>query len=288
MKFLELIRISNWIKNVFIGLPLLFSFHLMQFEAIKNTLIAIIAFSLFNSFFYIINDIADINKDKLHPRKKKRPLASGKVSVNTAILVAICVLLLSIGISYFLPADFKYPLIAYGAINILYSYFLKKINIIESVSIAAGFVIRVLAGCVAIGVTASSWIVVLTFFLALFLAFIKRKSELKLLNEKSSGHRSVLKNYSVEMLDKFIYICATVCVTGYLMYTLENKAIHGSNSQFLVYTTLFVVIGIFRFIQLSDSTKYAGEGDPTTLVVKDRFSQINIAVWVITVFVILY
>lgn len=286
---LKQIRIKQWIKNLLIFAPILFSFNLFNRNDILYSIITFFSFSFLASFIYIVNDIKDIESDKLHPTKKNRPIPSGKLSLTQAYIIALCLLICSIILSYIVHKQLLYfILLGYLTINILYAYKLKHISIIDCITIAIGFELRILAGCAAIGVIASDFILVVTFFLALVLAFIKRKGELQLLNADSSKHRKVLSYYTVSLLDKYIFATATLTLIGYLFYTLDENVIKQIGNDYLKYSIVFVLYGIFRFIQLSDIDVYDKEGDPTTLIYKDKALQITIFSWMIYVILCLY
>jgi 4-hydroxybenzoate polyprenyltransferase len=257
---------------------------------VQRAILAFIVFSLSCSFIYIINDWADADKDALHPRKKNRPIPSGKISKNQALLIGLLAIGSAVGIFVLtqLPMAFGGITLLYVLLNIAYSFVLKSINIIEFFIVAINFVFRVLAGCYVIQVNPTSWILVVSFFLALFLILIKRKSELVVLKDQAKNHRAVLQHYSVELLDKFIFIVATITITAYLLYTMDVKVQTALHTDKILYTSLFVVLGIFRFVQLSQSSEFEGEGDPTTLLFKDRFTQVNLLLWMISLIAMLY
>ena len=286
--YLKLLRVSSWVKNTLLFAPLVFSMNLLHVEYYGKLFTAFICFSLLSSCIYIINDIKDINADQLHPRKKHRPLPSKKISVGNAILIAI----LCFTISFILAAwvnqlYFIWVLIGYFTLNIAYIFKLKYINLLDCFSIATGFVLRVLAGCYAIEVVPSDWIVVVSFFLALFLAFGKRKSELILLDKSAGKHREVLSSYTKETLDIYIYICAVICISSYLIYTLTSETIPEHLHSYLKYSAVFVVFGIFRYIRLIHA-KQETDGDPTVMFYTDRALQITILGWIIFVVLIFY
>jgi decaprenyl-phosphate phosphoribosyltransferase len=286
----ELIRIKSWVKNGFIFIPIFFSLNLFNANLFLIDLIAFISFSLCCSSIYVVNDLIDYNRDKSHPRKKHRVLPSGRISKRFAILIAFVLLIGSISISFVcrLNKYYLYILISYLLLNLIYSIYLKKVNIIEMVCISFNFVLRVFAGCFVISVNPSKWIIVVTFFLSLFLVLIKRKSEINLLKDKASIHREVLKFYTKEVLDKFIFISATIILASYLLYTMDDFVIRSLGSDYIFYTVLFVLIGVFRFIQLSDNNEYMGEGDPTILLYKDRYTQINLIAWFLSLLFLIY
>ena len=288
VNYLKLIRISNWLKNLFVISPLVFSLKLTSPGPVVHSLIAFFVFSFTASGFYIYNDLIDLHKDLLHPRKKERPLASGIISKNIAVVIMILFFVAGIAGLFFLPIPFTYILASYVVLSILYNMFLKEVNLLETVVLAVFFVIRVLAGCFAITVVPSHWILSITFFLALFLVFIKRKSEIIMLGQAAEEHRKVLKNYSMVLLDRFIYITAAITLTSYMLYTINESVVQIFGSDILIYSTVFVVLGLFRFIQLSESGTYQYEGDPTTLLLKDRFLQVVVLCWAMYVVAVLY
>jgi 4-hydroxybenzoate polyprenyltransferase len=286
--FFRLIRINNWIKNIFLFFPLVFSLKLFNVESILHSIIGFFAFSFASSFIYIINDILDIENDKIHPRKQNRPLPSGQISIIRAIVIAFVLVVSSLLLAFHLHMLFFMIVAGYLLLNLAYNFYLKHVNLMDILSIALNFVLRILAGCYAIAVVPSNWIIVVTFFVSLVLIFIKRKSELKVLKDGYTKHRPVLKHYSKEILDKFIQISATITIFAYVMYTLDDVVVRVFKTDKLLYSTVFVVIGLFRFIQLSESERYNNEGDPTLLILKDRFIQLISFLWMVYVILILY
>lgn len=289
MLIIKQLRIKQWIKNLLIFAPLLFSFNLFNTTDLLYSVYTFISYSFLASFVYIINDIKDIDADKIHPTKKNRPLASGKLKLSSAYILALICLIIATSFSVLIHKESLYfILLGYLALNITYAYVLKHISIVDCISIAIGFELRIIAGCVAIGVIPSNFIMVVTFFLALLLAFIKRKGEIQSLTEQSAKHRKVLSYYTVALLDKYIFASATITIIGYLFYTIDENIIKLIGNGHLKYSIVFVVYGIFRFIQLSDIDIYEKEGDPTTLIYKDRAIQLSILLWIIYVTLCLY
>lgn len=277
--YLRLIRVQSWIKNLFLVAPLIFSFNLFNTDLYGKLLAAFLAFCFLSSTVYVFNDLIDMESDKLHPRKKNRPLPSGKVNRQAAVFAGVACIVLAAVLSMVVDSRaFIYALLCYLAINIAYILKLKQLSLVDCFCIACGFVIRVLAGCYAIDVIPSDWIIVVTFFLALFLAFNKRKSELVLLDKNSQHHRIALSGYSIKTLDVYIYLCAAICITAYLMYTLTSNSIPVNLHNPLKYSAFFVVFGLFRYIQINDVEK-AEDGDPTVVFYKDRYLQIAILLW---------
>jgi decaprenyl-phosphate phosphoribosyltransferase len=283
------IRIHQWIKNLLIFAPLIFSRKLFDQTAFVHASLAFLAYCMAASAIYVINDLKDLAGDRLHPVKKYRPLASGKLSPSVGMVLVVACILSCAGLLSMLH-DFVLALIlaAYCLINILYSVYFKNISIIDCFFIALGFELRIIAGCKAIDVLPSDFILVVTFFLALMLGFVKRKGELKVLSRDAESHRKVLSDYSIGMMDKFIYSCSTMTLISYMFYTIDKNVINLVGHDYLKYSLIFVVYGLFRFVQLADIDKFQGEGDPTTLIYKDKPVQLTLALYLAFVLICFY
>jgi 4-hydroxybenzoate polyprenyltransferase len=288
--YFELLRIKSWVKNGFLFLPLVFALKLLEQDLFLSVVIAFFSFSFCSSFIYIINDVLDAQADALHPRKKNRPIPSGKISSQLALMIGLGCLAVSFGLvfSFAISVFFSYVLLCYLFLNIAYVLVLKNIHLIELFVVAINFVLRVLAGCFVINVAPSNWILVVTFFLSLLLVLVKRRAELVVLGTNAAAHRKVLKYYSEGFLDKLILIAATITITAYILYSIDPKVTFLLKTNSLIYTSVFVVIGVFRFVQLSEGKEFEGEGDPTTLLFKDRFTQLVLLAWLISLFLLLY
>ena len=288
--YFELLRIKSWVKNGFLFLPLVFALKLLHQELFFSVVIAFFSFSFCSSFIYIINDVLDAKADALHPRKKNRPIPSGKISSRLALMIGVGCLAVSFGLvfSFAISVFFSYVLLCYLFLNIAYVLVLKNIHLIELFVVAINFVLRVLAGCFVINVAPSNWILVVTFFLSLLLVLVKRRAELVVLGTNAAAHRKVLKYYSEGFLDKLILIAATITITAYILYSIDPKVTFLLKTNSLIYTSVFVVIGVFRFVQLSEGKEFDGEGDPTTLLFKDRFTQLVLLAWLISLLFLLY
>jgi 4-hydroxybenzoate polyprenyltransferase len=288
--YFELLRIKSWVKNGFLFLPLVFALKLLEQDLFLSVVIAFFSFSFCSSFIYIINDVLDAQADALHPRKKNRPIPSGKISSQLALMIGLGCLAVSFGLvfSFAISVFFGYVLLCYLFLNIAYVLVLKNIHLIELFVVAINFVLRVLAGCFVINVAPSNWILVVTFFLSLLLVLVKRRAELVVLGTNAAAHRKVLKYYSEGFLDKLILIAATITITAYILYSIDPKVTFLLKTNSLIYTSVFVVIGVFRFVQLSEGKEFEGEGDPTTLLFKDRFTQLVLLAWLISLFLLLY
>jgi decaprenyl-phosphate phosphoribosyltransferase len=288
VSFIKLIRVNNWIKNLFVFFPLLFSANLTSASSLFNSTLAFLAFCFTSSFVYIINDIKDKEQDKLHPTKQRRPIASGSISIPVALAVAACMFVAGFAIMATLSVSLIYILLFYVLMNIAYSFYLKHVSIVDCICVAIGFVLRIQTGCLAINVPASDWILTVTFFLALYLAFSKRKSELLLLDKDSGTFRKSLDGYNLKLLDIYILICATISLAAYLLYSFDQRVISTFHNDNLKYSVVFVVIGFFRYFQIIETKTHNGEGDPTTLVLKDRPLQLAILMWVLYIIWVIY
>ena len=287
MKYLLFsMRMKQWIKNLFILLPLIFGKKLLIFPANFKNVLAFFAFSLVASATYIINDIVDIEKDKIHPTKRLRPIASGKVRIWHAIIAAIVLGISSIALSFMINTYLGYILVAYFMFNILYSYMLKEIVIIDVFSIGVFFLLRIMAGSIAAGVVLSHWIIIMTMLLALFLGFNKRRQELKLLKNKAIYHRRVLIKYNPYFIDQMIAVITSSIVISYTLYTVDARTIKEFGTENLIWSVPFVYYGIFRYLYLIHKVKK--EGDPTRILLSDKMLQLNIALWICVCIAVIY
>jgi 4-hydroxybenzoate polyprenyltransferase len=249
-EYLKLIRIPQWIKNFFVFVPLLFSLHLFDKNYFILSLKAFVVFSLASSFVYVINDIIDIEADRAHPKKKNRPLASGRIKKSSAIILAIILLLVVLSSYFFFNFHFVLFLYSFLILNILYSFFFKHIVILDIFSIAAGFSIRVLAGAAVIDVPVSSWLILTTMFISLFLGVMKRHSELVQVADSNKVTRKVLAEYSTNFTNQMATVAASGVIICYALYTVSQRTLSVFNTENLIYTTPFVVFGIFRYMYL--------------------------------------
>lgn len=276
-KYLELIRAKHWVKNILIFIPLLCSNEINRNNIIK-IILAFFAFSFATSFVYILNDIKDIEKDKLHPRKCKRPLPSGKIKKSIAIYIAIIMITLSIIINCFINKNILnislYLLLSYIIINVFYSLGLKNIAIIDVILLASGFVIRVYYGAAINDIEVSNWLFLTILNASLFLGLGKRKKELV----KNKESRKVLEEYNKDFLDKFQYIELALTLVFYSLWTMEQ------NTKFLVFTIPIVIIIFMRYCLIIEKSD---EGDPTTILYQDKMLILLSLIYIIIMFVLL-
>jgi len=279
-------RISHWVKNLFLFAALIFSGHLFRPGELLLTVLGFLCFSLVSSSIYLINDITDLEKDRIHPLKSKRPVASGALSINAAALAAAGLLIIGLGASFQINSRFGLVTALYMVVNVFYSLFLKKVVILDVMSIAVSFVLRVLAGAVLIDVSASEWLILCTLLLSLFLGFSKRRHELLLLEKEAAGHRSVLVQYSPHFLDQMTAIVTASTVMSYALYTISEETVRKFNTRDLIYTLPFVLYGIFRYLYLVHKREEGG--NPTKILLTDLPMIVNLLLWIIVCVVIIY
>ena len=287
LKLFELIRPKQWIKNLFLFAPILFAGQLLNLGLLSKNFIAFIAFCGVSSCVYIINDIVDIESDRVHRKKRYRPLASGDITVRTAVIFLIILFILTLLLSLTLNLYFGITVFTYFVINILYSFKVKHIVILDVFFVSFGFMLRVAAGAAAISVPVSSWMILTTIFVSLFLAVSKRRAELSQIEQENiEKQRKVLDHYAIEFTEQMNTIAATGTIICYALYTVSSKAISTFQTDKLIYTTPFVIYGIFRYLYLIHK-KNLGES-PTQIVTKDIPIIINTIIWFIASALIIY
>lgn len=296
-KFLRLIRVHQWIKNVFVFIPLLFSLHLFNKDYFITTLLAFLVFCLASSAIYVINDLVDIESDRAHPVKKNRPLPSGAISQKAAIITASLLLVVVFWLMMYFNFEFIILVVAFVVLNVIYSFWLKNLVLLDVFSIAAGFSLRVLAGAFVIQVPISSWLLLTTMFISLFLGVMKRRSELVLVTENlrqnvesaeqtGTNSRKVLAQYSLNFADQMATVAATGVIVCYALYTVAPRTVSIFHTERLIYTTPFVVFGIFRFMYLE---YMSGKAENTTQTLATDFPMIaNVLLYAVATVMIIY
>ena len=290
LAIIQLIRPYQWVKNGFIFLPMFFSGQLLNPTIQFSSLVAFIAFSLAASSIYCFNDIIDIASDRLHPEKCMRPIASGVISIKMAyILMSIC-FAASILILFLCGGEQRYSLMAliafYYLMNIAYCIFLKRYAIVDVIVISLGFVLRIFVGGTATNIWLSEWIVIMTFLLALLLAFAKRRDDVVLLQNTGVSHRKNTNRYNLDFINQVMTVISTVTIVAYIMYTLSPDVIERFQSRYIYITAFFVLVGIIRYLQLTIVDLISG--NPTKVLLKDRFIQICILGWIASFLIIIY
>ncbi|MBU0634025.1 MAG: decaprenyl-phosphate phosphoribosyltransferase [Candidatus Omnitrophica bacterium] len=279
-------RPRQWVKNLFIFAALIFSQNLFNISLFIKTVSAGILFCLISSCAYIINDLTDKKDDKFHPFKSKRPLVSGELNNFHAIILVALLTPVVLTLSYKLNFNFFVAITAYFLLQLFYSFLLKHAVILDVFSLAFGFVLRVVAGALIIDVKISSWLLICTLLLTLFLALCKRRHELISLNEKAVRHRKSLRYYSPHLLDQMISIVTASTFISYILYTRSQETIQKFQTEALIFTTPFVLYGIFRYLYLV--YKEDGGGAPDNIFLTDKALLINSIFWLISVYIILY
>lgn len=288
-KILQLIRPHQWLKNGFVFIPMFFGGGLLELSNIIESFITFVSFSFMASSIYCLNDIIDVDADRRHPLKSQRPIASGAVSVTSAYVLMALMVLLSLSLLFFLPQNgWKVAAIIlfYFVMNLGYCYKLKQYAILDVCIIAFGFVLRILAGGTATDIMLSNWLVLMTFLLTLFLSFAKRRDDVVRMNETGEAPRQNTIRYNLTFINQAITITASVTLVCYVMYTVSPEVVNRFNTQYLYLTSIFVLVGLLRYIQLTVVDKQSG--DPTKILMKDRFTQLVVVGWITAFLIIIY
>jgi len=280
------IRPGEWTKNLFVFAGLLFGQRLTDAVAVKRAGLAFLIFCALAGVVYLVNDVADRDRDRQHPRKRNRPIASGALGVPTALGAAAVLTACGLGAAWWLGRDFFAVAAGYLLLLVLYSGPLKHIVIIDVLTIAIGFVLRVAAGAVAIGVPISQWLLICTILLALFLGLSKRRHEIVLLADGAIGHRRILEEYSPYLLDQMIGVVTASTLMAYMLYATSHETADRFGTSLLGLTIPFPLYGIFRYLYLVHRKE--GGGSPAELLLNDRPLLACVALWAVGVAVIIY
>ena len=282
---INLLKIKHYVKNIVVFIPLVFSLKFLELNATLEAVIAFIAFNLIASAVYIFNDILDVENDKLHPVKKFRPIASGKISIHLAwilfVLFAISAFIVALTVNKLVFLS----IFLYLILNIWYSLQLKSLPIIDAVGIALGFILRILAGCSAILVVPSPLVILLTFFTSMFFTFSKRKLEYKLLDDKGLCRKSI-KGYNETLLNQFVMTNAVLSIAFYITYMLDSTTIQRTGSEYLFITVIPFTIIIYRLVFKIYTAN--DNDDPAEFFYHDKTLKILIFTYLIILFIVLY
>ena len=273
---LEIIRIKHWIKNLFVFIPVFISGNILQLDLVFNSLLMFLSFCGAASSIYIINDLVDLDRDKSHPIKKLRPLPSQRLPQYAAYLFLFFLIFSTLFVLSFINFAGWEMVALYFLINLLYSFYIKHIAILDIVSISTGFVLRVQAGLAATDLDGSFWLIALTFSLSMLLAIGKRKGEFK--NKNMNLSRPSLKDYSLNFLNSLQLVFMTSIIIFYVFYTYFTITFPGDRSM-LMYSSLFVIIGLCRYMQINLSENSIDE--PVDILYKDKFMLIAVCCWVL-------
>lgn len=287
LSIFKIIRPKQWIKNLFVFIPMFFGGHMLDVRALMASFLAFIAFSLAASSVYCFNDIIDVDADRRHPVKCHRPIASGAVSITQGYMLMTLMIILSFAILLFNGSWLvAATIITYYLMNLAYCARLKDYAIIDVCIIASGFVLRILAGGFATDVIPSKWLVLMTFLLTLFLSFAKRRDDVLRMNQTGQAPRKNTIRYNLTFINQAITITAGVTLVCYIMYTVSPEVTLRLHNEYLYLTSIFVIIGLLRYIQIAVVDEKSG--DPTKVVLHDHFTQLVILGWIIAFVLIIY
>jgi len=290
LHLLRALRPKQWIKNGILFLPMAFTlneywrpFSPEMWRYLALSLLAFLVFCLLSGAVYLVNDVVDIEKDRLHPTKRLRPIASGAISSRTALTAAAVLALIGIAGAFALGLPFGLVALAYLIVQAAYNYVLRDLVLLDVFTIAAGFVLRAVGGAVVIQVAISPWLYICTVLLSLFLGFSKRRHELILLNDQAGNHRQILREYTPELLEEILSVVTSSTVMAYSLYTFTYPKLPQNHAMML--TIPFVLYGIFRYLYLVH-LKNEG-GSPEEILLGDRPFLLNVTLWIISVVIIL-
>ena len=285
---LKLMRPYQWVKNVFVFIPLFFGGQLTEMDQLLNSIIMFVAFCLAASSIYCFNDIIDVEADRNHYAKRNRPIASGAVSIKEAYVIMFLLIAVSIAILWlFLPeVNALIVVMAYWILQMAYCAILKRQAIVDVTILAFGFVLRIVAGGIAADVTVSKWLVLMTFLLTLFLGFAKRRDDVLLYNKDGKSPRYNTRRYNLTFLNQALTICGSVMLVCYIMYTVSPEVMAKFGSHYIYLTSIYVLLGLLRYIQLTVVDEKSG--DPTKMLLHDRFIRLDVLAWLLTFLFLIY
>jgi len=278
-ELLRLMRPHQWVKNGFVFTGLLFGHAWHDNSLVWQVVVAAMSFCLVSSSIYIVNDIADREQDKLHPAKRNRPLAAGTVSVASGIMLAFFLAVAAFAMALWVSGDTLLIVSCYAVMNLAYSFRLKHVVLLDVFIIAAGFMLRILAGTVGVDIPPSQWLLLCGLMVTLFLGFSKRRAEIIALTDEKSSHRKVLEHYSAILLDNLIVVTASGVIMSYSLYTMNPDTIRIQGTANLIYTVPFVMYGVFRYIYLLHHQ--SGGGDPSRDLARDSHMLGVVGGWLI-------
>jgi decaprenyl-phosphate phosphoribosyltransferase len=286
--YIRLLRPRDWAKNLFLIVPSFFAGQFFVPSRVPKILEGFIAFCFFASSIYIINDYRDIEDDRKHPVKCNRPLASGKVKKTPAIILCISLLIIGSLFGYLADPNFLFLFILglYFTINLSYSFGLKNIAILDILMLSSGFVLRVKGGAVISKVDTSEWLIIMTFLLSLFMAIAKRRDDLLLKSSTGTDMRKSMTGYNLDFLNTMLGLFSAIIIVAYINYTVSPTTIMRLGTYRLYYSSLFVIAGLMRYLQITFVLKKSGS--PTEILYKDFFIQVTLVLWVLSIYAILY
>lgn len=282
---LRSLRPRQWAKNLFVFAGLIFSQNLLS-PLVWPALGAFLIFCGLSGAIYLLNDVADAEKDRLHPEKRRRPVASGALPRGVALVAGVVIIAVSLVLAFGLSWQFGGVAAVYAVLLTAYSAWLKRLVIVDVLTVAVGFVLRAIGGAVAIGVDISGWLLICTVLVALFLALGKRRHEYLTLHGDAAAHRPILAEYSEGFLDQMIAVVTASTVTAYALYTMSPETVAKFHSRLLPLTLPFVLYGVFRYLYLLYRRQLGG--NPSDLFLSDRALLVNTMLWMVSLVVIIY
>lgn len=283
---IRLLRIKQWVKNLFLFVPTFFAGNIFNVSELVQLLAGAAAFSLAASGIYIMNDYKDRHLDRLHPRKRLRPIASGEVDEKSALVLMVLLLVGGLVWSFLINIYFFYFLLTYVLLNIGYSLGLKNIAILDLFIVAFGFLLRIYSGGVIVDVPVTDWLAVMILLLSLFLVTAKRRDDLIIKSETGEFVRKASRSYNLEFINSCLTLLSAVIIVAYIMYTVSNEVVERFRSSHLFMTTIFVIAGIMRYLQITFVEQ--DSGNPTSILYKDKFILVTIAGWILSFYLIIY
>lgn len=287
---LRLTRPKQWIKNLFVFIPMFFGGELFDLHSVWLAVLTFFAFSLVASSIYCYNDIVDVDADRHHPVKCQRPIASGEVSIRLGYILMTLTFCLGMGVLLLLPPEVMSPVMAvivfYYVLNLAYCSKLKQFAILDVCIVAFGFVLRILAGGFACELALSNWIVIMTFLLTLFMSFAKRRDDVLRMNSTGEAPRKNTVRYNLTFINQTITITASVTLVCYIMYCVSPEVSERFDTPYLYLTFVFVLLGLLRYIQIAVVDEKSG--DPTKIILHDHFSQIIVVAWILSFLLMIY
>ena len=276
IKYIKLLRVKQYIKNLFMFLPVIFGMQMFNMHVIAKVTLGAVIFSLACSVIYILNDIKDVNEDRNHPKKSKRPIASGEITIKHALFCSLLLLVFSLACSFFMNYKFGLCVLTYLIMNLLYTYKLKYLPIIDTIVISIGFLIRVFAGGILASISISEYLILMTFLISLFIAFAKRYDDVLLAAQGKSTRKSIC-GYNKEFIIISMAVIASINIVSYILYTLSENTIEQFGTNNLYLSSIFVIAGFLRYFQITFVNQTSGS--PTEILCKDKFIITTIILW---------
>lgn len=283
---LKLARPHQWIKNLFLFIPIFFAGEIFELDKVLILFFGFLSFCLVSSSVYVLNDFKDIESDRMHPIKKDRPLASGKVKPQIALAMMVAFALVGLLMSYNINKAFFFLLSSYLALNIFYSLGLKNVSILDILIVAIGFVLRTVAGGIIANVYISHWLIIMIFLLSLFLVLAKRREDMLQFVLSGKALRKSTENYSMDFINLSLTMIAGVIVVAYIMYTVSPEVTDRLHTHNLYITSIFVIVGVLRYMQITLVENKSGS--PVKILYSDTFIHITLLVWILSFFLIIY